>query len=178
MDIPVPDGDDPRWTRRGGIIVRRNEGVTKWMQGDTFTVKLTKEQSNGSLGFVQATVPPGSGPIAHAHGDEDEAFFVQSGELEILNGDETSLIGPGDFVFIPRNTRHRYRNIGLHHASMLVILTPAGHETGFIEIGEEPQPGVPVPPPFDPSRDDAFGSLPLEGLNEWFEQQNLTMLPE
>ncbi len=31
-----------------------------------------------SLGFAETTVPPGAGPVAHAHGDEDEAFYLLS----------------------------------------------------------------------------------------------------
>ncbi|MFF3787718.1 hypothetical protein [Streptomyces sp. NPDC001933] len=45
----VPDKDDPRWTRRNGIFVRRDEGVTKWMTGDTTTVKISSAQTGGAL---------------------------------------------------------------------------------------------------------------------------------
>jgi mannose-6-phosphate isomerase-like protein (cupin superfamily) len=46
-------------------------------------------------------VPPGGGSVAHVHTRTDEAFYVLSGELEILNGSRTFVIGAGDFVFMP-----------------------------------------------------------------------------
>ena len=87
----------------------------------------------------------GAGPVAHAHGSEDEAFYLLSGEFEFLNGDETFVAGPGDFIFIPRGNRHRFKNVGEHPARMLVLFTPGGHEGTFIEIGDEPREGEQAP---------------------------------
>ena len=86
---PIPDLDDPRWTRRDGLFVRRNEGITKWVIGDTTTVKITAAQTSGALGVLESSVPPGGGAVAHAHGREDEAFYVLSGDFAFINGDET-----------------------------------------------------------------------------------------
>jgi hypothetical protein len=41
-----------------------------WAVGDTYTIKATGDQTNGGFGFIEATVPPGGGTGAHAHGDE------------------------------------------------------------------------------------------------------------
>ena len=49
----------------------------------TYTTKASGKSTNGSLGLVVATVPPGGGPVAHAHTRTDEAFYVRSGALEI-----------------------------------------------------------------------------------------------
>jgi quercetin dioxygenase-like cupin family protein len=68
------------------------------------------------LGLVEATVPPGGGPVAHAHTRTDEAFYVLSGELEILDGSYTFVAHAGDFVFIPRGIGHRVKNKGAHGA--------------------------------------------------------------
>jgi quercetin dioxygenase-like cupin family protein len=139
----IPDKDDPRWTRRGGLHVRRFEGVHRWNSGDTYTIKVTAAQTGGSLGFIEGTVPPGGGPAAHAHSNEDEAFYLLSGDLEFLNGDETFIAGPGDVVFIPRGNRHRFKNVGLHSAHILFLFTPGGQEGYFVETGDEPTPGEP-----------------------------------
>jgi quercetin dioxygenase-like cupin family protein len=40
-----------------------------------------------------------------------QVFYLFSGELEFLNGDETTIVEAEDFVFIPRNIRHRYKKI-------------------------------------------------------------------
>jgi mannose-6-phosphate isomerase-like protein (cupin superfamily) len=136
--------NDPRYTARRAVHVPAGQGPTTWFSGDAYTIKASAESTNGALGLVEATVPPGGGPVAHAHTRSDEAFYVLSGELEILDGTHTFLARASDFVFIPRGTRHRFKNPGVHGARMLFMLTPAGEE-GVFRYGDKPQPGHPPP---------------------------------
>jgi mannose-6-phosphate isomerase-like protein (cupin superfamily) len=144
MSKPLDDNEDPRFTKRGAIHVPAGEGLTWWFAGDTYTIKASGESTDGSLGLVEATVPPGGGPVAHAHTRADEAFYVLSGDLEILNGDETFVARTGDFVFVPRGTRHRFKNTGVHGVRMLFLFTPGGEERVF-RYGDQAQPGQPPP---------------------------------
>ena len=136
--------DDPRYTTSRALHIPAGEGPTTWFSGDTYTIKASGESTNGSLGLVEATVPPGGGPVAHLHTRSDEAFYILSGELEILDGARTFIAGAGDFVYIPRGTRHRFKNTGVHGARMLFMFTPGGEE-GVFRYGDEPQPGHPPP---------------------------------
>jgi quercetin dioxygenase-like cupin family protein len=136
--------EDPRYTTSGALHVPAGEGPTTWFSGDTYTIKASGQSTDGSLGLVEATVPPGGGPIAHAHTRTDEAFFVLSGELEILDGARTFVARAGDFVFVPRGIRHRFKNTGLHSARMLFMFTPGGEESVFA-YGDEALPGQPPP---------------------------------
>jgi mannose-6-phosphate isomerase-like protein (cupin superfamily) len=154
----ITDPTDDRFTRRGALHVPAGEGLTKWVAGDEYIMKLTATESNGSLGFVVATVPPGGGPVAHAHLRSDEAFYLLSGELEFLNGDRTFTADPGDFVFIPRNHRHRFRNISSGDARMLFFFTPAGPEQLFVKAGDDPVPGG-RPQPWDVDKMVQLGEL-------------------
>ncbi|ATE55342.1 hypothetical protein [Actinosynnema pretiosum] len=58
--------------------------------------------------------------------------------------------GPCDFVFIPRNTAHGFRNTGLRPARPLPVFSPGGVERFFSEAGVPAIAGQPVPP-FDPA---------------------------
>jgi quercetin dioxygenase-like cupin family protein len=136
--------EDPRYTTSGALHVAAGEGPTTWFSGDTYTIKVSGESTGGSLGLVEATVPPGGGPVAHAHTRSSEAFYVLSGELEILDGARTFLARTGDFVFIPRGIRHRFKNTGVHGARLLFMFTPGGEE-GVFRLGDDPQPGHPPP---------------------------------
>jgi quercetin dioxygenase-like cupin family protein len=136
--------EDARYTTSGAVHVPAGEGPTTWFSADTYTIKASGESTSGSLGLVEATVPPGGGPVAHAHTRSDEAFYLLSGELEILDGARTFVARTGDFVFIPRGVRHRFKNTGVHGARMLFMFTPGGEE-GVFRYGDEPQPGHPPP---------------------------------
>ncbi len=139
FEIPQP-GNGLRQTAEG-LHVPADGGVAKWVFGDTYTMKLTAELTNGSLGLMEASVPPGGGPIAHSHANEDEIFYLLDGELEFLTGDRIFTAAPGDVVFVPRSAPHRFRNKGIRPAKMLFMYTPGGAEGVFIEGGDEPEPG-------------------------------------
>jgi quercetin dioxygenase-like cupin family protein len=130
---------------RKALHVPAGEGITTWFSGDVYTVTATAASTNGSLGAVIASVPPGGGPVPHTHPGHDETFYLLAGELEFLDGDETFRTGPGDLVFVPRGNQHRFKNTGLHPARMLFFYTPGGVEQVFIEGGDEPAAGQQVP---------------------------------
>lgn len=144
MSITVPGVDVHARSASGGIHVPAGEGVTKWFSGDVYTVRLQSAQTRGSVGIVEASVPPGGGPVPHTHAEQEETFYLLSGELEFLDGERTFTAVTGDVVHIPRLVRHRFTNVGLHTAKLLFIYTPAGAEGLFVEGGDEPTPGVQV----------------------------------
>ncbi len=66
----------------------------------------------------------GEGNKLHTQPDHDEIVIVIDGEAEFRVGDEVKRVGPGDFVFIPRNTLHgRVRTI-TESMSALSIYAP------------------------------------------------------
>ena len=50
--------------------------------------------------------PAGNKGAMVAHSEKEQTFFVLEGHGEVTIGGETKPIGPGDVVFIPRNTPH------------------------------------------------------------------------
>jgi quercetin dioxygenase-like cupin family protein len=152
MSIPAPKANDPRYTKRNALYVPAGEGTTIWTAGDTYTLKADAKSTNGSLTLLEASVPPGGGPAPHAHNNHDEAFYMISGELEFLNGDQAVTAGPGGFFFVPRGTRHRFINRGLHPAKMIFLFTPGGMEEVLLATSEPARPGeTPGPPRTDVS---------------------------
>jgi mannose-6-phosphate isomerase-like protein (cupin superfamily) len=117
LTTPVPDAAGGQNPQNGSLYVPAGTGVTKWSAGDVYTIKASATTTNGSFGFVEASVPPGGGPVAHVHRRSDEAFYLMYGELELLTGDRIFTARSGDFIFVHRGTRHRFRNTGLHTAN-------------------------------------------------------------
>ena len=84
---------DPRYTRSGAVHVPAGGRLD---HGGPPATQASAESTKGSLGLVLASVPPGGGPIAHAHTRSDEAFYVRFGELELLDGARTFVARTGD----------------------------------------------------------------------------------
>src|ERR1700732_3570592 len=95
------------------IIVPPEQALVIKPFGLDMKVLLTTEATRGAISVVMAWHKPGEGPPNHIHFGQEEMFFTIDGTYEVTIGDETSAIGPGTIVFIPRNTVHRFKNNGL-----------------------------------------------------------------
>jgi quercetin dioxygenase-like cupin family protein len=101
-------------------------GSTLNILGVTHTYKATGAETAGAFSLWEDVVPPGSGVPPHTHAREDEAFYVLSGEvlIEVEGAADPLRLGPGGFLFAPRNRRHAYRNVGTVAAHLLVFAMP------------------------------------------------------
>ena len=63
------------------VHVPPGEGESVWLLGDTYTLKISGEQTGGAFTLLEAVVPLGGGPPPHIHHLEDEVFVVLEGEL-------------------------------------------------------------------------------------------------
>lgn len=118
-----------------------------WGPGDLYNLLATGEETNNAFFQFEAIVPTGGGPPPHIHSREDESFYVVNGSLEILLGDSTHQAKAGDFVFIPRGTVHRFKNLGGSTAVQLVTFVPAGMERYFREVFPPVTDRNAAPPP-------------------------------
>ena len=148
---PVSDSEGRRNPQHGSLYVPAGTGVTKWAAGDVYTIKASATTTTGSFGFVEASVPPGGGPVAHVHRRSDEAFYLVHGELELLTGDRIFKARSGDFIFAPRAPPHRPRTTPLPPPTPPPMFSPGGAEELFTKCGDEPEPGV-TPPLWDMNR--------------------------
>jgi quercetin dioxygenase-like cupin family protein len=127
------------------VHVPAGEGQKLWVVGDTYTLKATRENTGGALALIEASVPPGGGPPPHVHRVEDEAYYLLEGDLEVLDEERTFVARAGSFVFIPRGTLHRFRNVGYAHARVLFLFTPAGFDQFFVAVGQPARAGEVAP---------------------------------
>jgi quercetin dioxygenase-like cupin family protein len=101
-------------------------GPTLDVLGVPHIYKAMASETGRQFSVWESIVPPGAGAPSHTHTREDEAFYVLSGEVEIeAEGAADPLrLGPGGFLFAPRNRRHGYRNAGAVAAHLLVFAIP------------------------------------------------------
>src|SRR5260370_34274395 len=79
----------------------------------------------------------------HRHHREDEYSFVLEGSIGALLGDSVVIGNPGDLIFKPREEWHTFWNAGDAPARGLEIISPAGFENYFRELGAELICGAP-----------------------------------
>ena len=74
---------------------------------------------------------------AHAHEDEDDAFYILEGEMIFTVEGKDVAAPPGTFVLVPPGTEHAFRNKGATPVRMLNIHAPAGFDRR-IGLDDEP----------------------------------------
>ncbi len=122
--------------KRAAIHVAPDEGRRLWVVGELLTLKMVGSDTDGAFALIEEVTPPEGGPPPHMHTREDETFYVLEGELEFLIGERTISATAGSVVYGPRGIVHSFRNVGSTPSRMAVIITPAGLEKFFEEVGE------------------------------------------
>jgi quercetin dioxygenase-like cupin family protein len=108
-------------------------GLSLCGPGDRVTFLITGAETGGAFFMAEVSVVPGGGPPPHVHSREDESFYVRQGTLAVQVGDKRLNISTGDFVRLPRNVVHAFKNVGEETAELLMVVTPAGIENYFAE---------------------------------------------
>jgi quercetin dioxygenase-like cupin family protein len=111
--------------------------------GADVTFKVRGERSDRRLLAFETVVPPGQGPPLHTHAADDETLYVLEGEVRFRLGEELRVGGAGSFAFVPRGTRHTFRNVGTGPARILIHFAPSGMERFFDAFGALSAPGPP-----------------------------------
>lgn len=128
------------------VYLRAGAGEAYWVMGDMFTYLVTGVESGGSFFTLIADVAPHAGPPPHIHHLEEEQFYVLDGELDFSIGDQTFQVQAGDFLHIPREQVHSFKN-GPKPSRILITFSPAGIEGFFREVGEAVENRLASPPP-------------------------------
>jgi quercetin dioxygenase-like cupin family protein len=116
-------------------VLAPGEGRTVWVVGDRYPVKASGEETGGAFALIEALVPPGGGPPPHIHRREDEAFYVLEGDLRFHVDGRDIDAGVGSWITLAKGSLHFFKNVGGRPARMLILVTPAGLERFFLEIG-------------------------------------------
>jgi quercetin dioxygenase-like cupin family protein len=127
--------DDP--TRELAIARPDDEALVHLaVVGDTYTVLLSGEQTDGRFAMIDMLIPPGGGPPPHRH-DFEECFRVLAGSIEVQMRDRRPVrLEAGDSANIPANAPHAFRNSSDAPARLLCTVAPAGLERFFAEFGD------------------------------------------
>jgi len=126
-------------TARKVATAKPNENRFRYQKFDVYLTpacKVTSEDSAGTISLMELTIPPRSGPPLHAHHREDETYYVLSGEFQFEVGGEKYSLPQGSTIFAPREIPHRWANIAMADAKLILVCTPAGFERFFDETAK------------------------------------------
>ena len=107
-------------------------GPAYWWQDILWVILASGDDTGGRHSLMYELMPQGSGPGPHKHTWSDETYYILSGEITFLVGDAQHTARKGDYVFVPRDTRHAFR-VDSETAEILNGYTPASLEAGVIE---------------------------------------------
>jgi quercetin dioxygenase-like cupin family protein len=116
--------------------------------GDTYTITVSGEDTNGRYCVIDMHVPPGGGPGLHRH-DYDETFIVEEGEIEVTFRGTKTTARAGDTATIPSNAPHKFHNAAKEPARLICICSPAGLDKFFLEVGVPVATRTTPPPALD-----------------------------
>jgi quercetin dioxygenase-like cupin family protein len=123
--------------------------------GDTYTITVTGEQTDGHFCVIDMHVPPGGGPPPHRH-DFEETFILLEGEVEAIFRGRRSTVHAGETLHIPANAPHQFHNSSAAPVRMLCICSPAGQEKFFLEVGVPVATRTTPPPKLNEKQEGAF----------------------
>jgi len=104
----------------------------------------TGERTDGRYGIFRWDMTAASGGASpHFHRTFSEAFYVLDGRISLYDGVEWRDATAGDFLYIPPNGIHAFRNESGDPVSMLIVFAPAPpREAYFRELAERIASGV------------------------------------
>jgi len=102
--------------------------------GEETLVKVSAEDSDGTLAFFHLVAPPMSGPPRHVHTREDELFYVLEGELVFELDGERHTVRAGDTVYLRRGVVHAYQNFTKSDARLLIATVQGMFCHFFVEL--------------------------------------------
>jgi quercetin dioxygenase-like cupin family protein len=120
----------------------------RWFLGTLLQIVADHSDTGGQLAVMEQRARRGFSPPLHVHHREDTALLVLDGAITALVGDERVELGPGGFVWLPRDVAHTFR-VDSDTVHQIELATPAGIE-GFHVETSDPAPARELPPPGEP----------------------------
>jgi len=126
------------------IALQPGEGEARWFLGALSTIKSSGETTGGRVAVTENWAPRGHGSPLHVHHNEDEWFYVLSGQLTFWVDGQVITAPAGSFVYGPRDVPHTF-TVSSDEARFLLVIEPAGFES-FLRPLSQPAQSSTLPP--------------------------------
>ena len=123
----------------GGYMLRSREGHAIAAIGLGITMKINGKDTHEAYSLFEYAIPARTdGPPPHVHTREDESFICLAGRLDVHLGGEDFTIGTGDYLYLPRDVVHTFRNTCDEEARVISVVSPAGLEAYYQALAALP----------------------------------------
>ncbi|WNV89214.1 cupin domain-containing protein [Umezawaea sp. Da 62-37] len=140
MSADTPD--DPKETPvtlGGGYMLPSRDGHAIAAIGLGITMKTNGKSTHDAYSLFEYTIPPETnGPPPHVHTREDESFICLAGRLEVHLGGEDFVLEQGDYLFLPRDVVHAFKNPYNEESRVISVVSPAGLERYYQALADMP----------------------------------------
>jgi mannose-6-phosphate isomerase-like protein (cupin superfamily) len=126
-------------TLGGGYMLSSRGGTQIAAIGIGITKKTDGKSTHDAYSLFEYSVPPETnGPPLHVHTREDESFICLAGRLDVQLGDQNFVLDYGDYLYLPRDVAHTFRNSYAEEARIISVVSPAGLERYYEALAELP----------------------------------------
>jgi mannose-6-phosphate isomerase-like protein (cupin superfamily) len=137
--VHSPGEEEEAVSLGNGYMLSSRKGTQIPAIGLNITMKANGSATRGAYSLFEYAIPPETnGPPAHSHTREDESFICLAGRLDVTLGGQEFTIEFGDYLYLPRNVVHTFRNPYGEEARVVSVVSPAGLEAYYQALGELP----------------------------------------
>ena len=99
--------------------------------GGALSKALVGPTNSGSrlIDFRISRYAPSAYVAEHVHKVQEQVYYVLEGEGILTLDNESHLMRPHDYVYVPPGVRHSFTNTGLAGLVFIVVTTPADEES-------------------------------------------------
>ncbi|MEV8098897.1 cupin domain-containing protein [Kitasatospora sp. NPDC085879] len=117
------------------VLTRCADAETCADPSSVMTLLADSADTAGGFTSYRSTFAKGAvGAPAHFHTRAWELFFVISGSLQVLVGEEVSVLGAGDFLAVPPHTPHAFAAAPGEQADVLFVFTPGMGRFDYLRL--------------------------------------------
>src|SRR3954467_13480464 len=118
-------------------VIEAGSGRAHVLLGEVGRAMVGAEESDGAMSVMALDGPRADRPIPlHYHDVEYEFFYILRGALQLWADEESRVLYPGDFGYVPPGTLHAYQLRG-HHSTFVGAIVP-GRWDRFFDLTGEP----------------------------------------
>jgi quercetin dioxygenase-like cupin family protein len=117
------------------VLTRHSEAETCVDPSSVMTLLADSDSTADGFTSYRSTFAKGTvGAPAHFHTRATELFFVISGFLQVLVGEEVTVLEAGDFLAVPPHTPHAFAPAPGCEADVLFVFTPGMGRFDYLRL--------------------------------------------